>query len=161
MKNLVHKVLYSAIIIAVIAIDQIVKYLSVLYLKPIKTFPLIDGVFHLTYCENTGAAFSIFEGARWFFIVVTFLFILLILFLLFFSKIKSHAASYCLAVIAAGGIGNLIDRLYQGYVVDMFDFRLINFAVFNVADIAVTCGAVVFVIIYILKKGDLFKWKKS
>lgn len=156
----IRKILYSVIVILTVALDQSVKYLSVLYLKPIASYPLINGVFHLTYCENTGAAFSMFEGARWGFVVITAVFIVLILYLIYTDRILNMPASYILAFIAAGGIGNLIDRALHGYVVDMFDFKLINFAVFNVADIAVTCGAVAFAVIYIFKKGDMVKWKK-
>lgn len=160
MKNNVHKIFYCLIIILIIVVDQIVKYLSVVFLKPVSTIPVWDGVFHLTYCENTGAAFSIFEGARWFFIIITSLFVILILFLVFSGRVQSVVGSYLLSVVAAGGIGNLIDRIYQGYVVDMFDFRLINFAIFNVADIAVTCGGIAFVILYFVKKGEIIKWKR-
>lgn len=160
MKNNVHKIFYCLIIILIIVVDQIVKYLSVVFLKPVSTIPVWDGVFHLTYCENTGAAFSIFEGARWFFIIITSLFVIFILFLVFSDRVQSVVGSYLLSVVAAGGIGNLIDRIYQGYVVDMFDFRLINFAIFNVADIAVTCGGIAFVILYFVKKGEIIKWKR-
>ncbi len=160
MKNNVHKIFYCLIIILIIVVDQIVKYLSVVFLKPVSTIPVLDGVFHLTYCENTGAAFSIFEGARWFFIIITSLFVIFILFLVFSGRVQSVVGSYLLSVVAAGGIGNLIDRIYQGYVVDMFDFRLINFAIFNVADIAVTCGGIAFVILYFVKKGEIIKWKR-
>ena len=159
MKNNVHKIFYCLIIILIIVVDQIVKYLSVVFLKPVSTIPVWDGVFHLTYCENTGAAFSIFEGARWFFIIITSLFVIFILFLVFSGRVQSVVGSYLLSVVAAGGIGNLIDRIYQGYVVDMFDFSLINFAIFNVADIAVTCGGIAFVILYFVKKGEI-KWKR-
>ena len=160
MKNNVHKIFYCLIIILIIVVDQIVKYLSVVFLKPVSTIPVLDGVFHLTYCENTGAAFSIFEGARWFFIIITSLFVIFILLLVFSGRVQSVVGSYLLSVVAAGGIGNLIDRIYQGYVVDMFDFRLINFAIFNVADIAVTCGGIAFVILYFVKKGEIIKWKR-
>lgn len=160
MKNNVHKIFYCLIIILIIVVDQIVKYLSVVFLKPVSTIPVWDGVFHFTYCENTGAAFSIFEGARWFFIIITSLFVIFILFLVFSGRVQSVVGSYLLSVVAAGGIGNLIDRIYQGYVVDMFDFRLINFAIFNVADIAVTCGGIAFVILYFVKKGEIIKWKR-
>lgn len=159
-KRGLHKLFYIILISFIIILDQVVKYLSVLYLKPLTTLPVINGVFHLTYCENSGAAFSMLEGSRWFFISITFIFVALIVFVLFTDRILSRPAAYCLAAIAAGGLGNLIDRIFQGYVVDMFDFRLINFAVFNVADIAVTCGGVAFVVIYIVKKGEVFKWKK-
>lgn len=152
--------LFAAVILLTVVLDQLVKYLSVIFLKPIDTFPIIRNVFHLTYCENTGAAFSMLSGARIFFIVITAVFIALLIWLIYSNRVLNVGAAYTMAVIAAGGIGNLIDRILNGYVVDMFDFRLINFAIFNVADIAVTCGAVAFLIIYIAKKGNVIKWKK-
>ena len=136
-----------------VGLDQLVKYLSVVFLKPIDTFPIIRNVFHLTYCENTGAAFSMLSGARIFFIVITAVFIMLLVWLIYSDRVQNVGAAYTMAIISAGGIGNLIDRILNGYVVDMFDFRLINFAIFNVADIAVTCGAAAFLIIYIVKKA--------
>ena len=156
----IHKILFAVVILLTVALDQLVKYLSVVFLKPIDTVPIIRNVFHLTYCENTGAAFSMLSGARIFFIVITAVFIALLIWLIYSNRVQNVGAAYTMAVISAGGIGNLIDRVLNGYVVDMFDFRLINFAIFNVADIAVTCGAVAFLIIYIAKKGNVIKWKK-
>lgn len=156
----IHKIFFAVVILLTVGLDQLVKYLSVVFLKPIDTFPIIQNVFHLTYCENTGAAFSMLSGARIFFIVITAVFIALLIWLIYSGRVQNIGAAYTMAIISAGGIGNLIDRVLNGYVVDMFDFRLINFAIFNVADIAVTCGAVAFLIIYIVKKGNVIKWKK-
>lgn len=156
----IHKIFFAVVILLTVGLDQLVKYLSVVFLKPIDTFPIIRNVFHLTYCENTGAAFSMLSGARIFFIVITAVFIVLLVWLMYSDRVQNVGAAYTMAIISAGGIGNLIDRILNGYVVDMFDFRLINFAIFNVADIAVTCGAVAFLIIYIVKKGNVIKWKK-
>ena len=156
----IHKIFFAVVILLTVGLDQLVKYLSVVFLKPIDTFPIIRNVFHLTYCENTGAAFSMLSGARIFFIVITAVFIVLLVWLMYSDRVQNVGAAYTKAIISAGGIGNLIDRILNGYVVDMFDFRLINFAIFNVADIAVTCGAVAFLIIYIVKKGNVIKWKK-
>ena len=156
----IHKIFFAVVILLTVGLDQLVKYLSVVFLKPIDTFPIIRNVFHLTYCENTGAAFSMLSGARIFFIVITAVFIVLLVWLMYSDRVQNVGAAYTMAIISAGGIGNLIDRILNGYVVDMFDFKLINFAIFNVADIAVTCGAVAFLIIYIVKKGNVIKWKK-
>lgn len=156
----IHKIFFAVVILLTVGLDQLVKYLSVVFLKPIDTFPIIRNVFHLTYCENTGAAFSMLSGARIFFIVITAVFIVFLVWLIYSDRVQNVGAAYTMAIISAGGIGNLIDRILNGYVVDMFDFRLINFAIFNVADIAVTCGAAAFLIIYIVKKGNVIKWKK-
>lgn len=143
----------------IIALDQISKYWAVNELRPVSTIPLIEDVFHLTYATNTGAAFSLLEGQIWFFLVITVLMIGLILWLLCTGKVRGILAQLCLVSVAAGGIGNAIDRAVQGYVVDMFDFRLINFAVFNVADIFVTCGGILFLLVVLFSKKDVLVWK--
>ena len=152
--------IYFLIFASGIALDQIVKRLTVLYLKPIGTVDIWEGVFRLRYCENTGAAFSMFEGARWFFIILTSVVIIAIAFILVTDKANGALARYTLLFIATGGAGNLIDRILHGYVVDMFDFYLINFAVFNIADIFITCSSVLFIITFIIKKVDVIVWKK-
>ena len=124
----IHKIFFAVVILLTVGLDQLVKYLSVVFLKPIDTFPIIRNVFHLTYCENTGAAFSMLSGARIFFIVITAVFIVLLVWLIYSDRVQNVGAAYTMAIISAGGIGNLIDRILNGYVVDMFDFRLINFA---------------------------------
>ncbi|MCL2109059.1 MAG: signal peptidase II [Oscillospiraceae bacterium] len=101
-------------------------------------------ILNLSYCENTGAAFSILQGQRWFLIGVTGLLLAGVLALLLtdlFSQIQSRASIAALALILAGGTGNLIDRIFYGYVVDFIDFRIINFPVFNVADICAVTGS--------------------
>lgn len=154
-----HLILFSFIIIFGILLDQIVKRLAVIYLKPIGTYPIIENVFHLTYKENRGAAFSILEGARGFLIALPIILSLVILFLVFTGRVRSLPGCYALIIVVAGGIGNVIDRIANGFVVDMFDFCLINFAIFNIADIFVTCGGIVFAFIYLFSKGEMFKWK--
>lgn len=131
------------ILVFSVLLDQWTKHLAVLHLRPIRTLPLWEGVFHLTYCTNTGAAFSMFAAPdqRWIFLSVSSVAICCMLVFLFLSRELSPAYRYSLAMIAGGGIGNMIDRLSTGAVVDFFDFRLINFAIFNVADCFVTVGA--------------------
>lgn len=154
-----HYVFFIIIIIFGLLVDQITKRIAHIYLKPISTFPIIENVFHFTYRENTGAAFSILEGARWFLLIIPILLVILLSFIIFTGRIRSVAASYSLVFVITGGLGNFIDRAVNGYVVDMLDFNLINFAVFNVADIFVTCGSIVFVILYLISNGELIKWK--
>lgn len=146
MKNLKLKILQLITVISVIALDQATKLLAIKHLMPIKKLPIITGVFNLRYVENTGAAFSMLQGQRFFLVVVPMIVIIAIVYLLISDKIKSRLGSWSLAVILSGAIGNLVDRIMHGYVVDMFDFELISFPVFNVADIAVTVGAILFFI---------------
>lgn len=146
---------YLLIFTSIIGLDQLVKALVYRDLRPISTFELLPGVFRLKYCENTGAAFSILAGQTWVFIVLTVLLCSLIIFLLIRGVIRSAPARIALVCVVSGGVGNLIDRIFRGYVVDMFDFYLIDFAVFNVADIFVCCGCIVFVLLFLFSKGEI------
>jgi len=153
--NKLKYIIYSVIAIIGLSIDQIVKAWAYNKLRPVGSIPLIEGVFHFTYRENTGAAFSFLEGNNVFFIVLTSCVILILVWLLLSGRVMNRLAEYCVLFIAMGGLGNLIDRFNYEFVVDMFDFTLINFAVFNVADIFVTCGSILFIIIFLFTKGDV------
>ena len=138
---LIHYIIYSAVIVGGVILDQLTKLLSVLFLKNIDTLPLIRGVLHLTYVENRGAAFGMLSDDRWVFLTVSTVTILVIGVLLYFGHIDGVAYGVALSMILSGGIGNMIDRVALGYVVDFIDFRLINFAVFNGADSFICVGA--------------------
>lgn len=157
-------VIWIIVSIAVIAVDQLTKYLASTYLKPIDTFPIIEGALHLTYVENKGAAFGILSDNRWIFMSISTVAIIAIAVLMVvFSKRYYHPLLYTGAcMVLGGGIGNMIDRFAYGYVVDFIDFRLINFAVFNAADCFVCVGAAL-VAVYLLffepkgKKNEVAK----
>ena len=156
--------IWLAIIAVTVFLDQITKYLTILYLKPIDTQPLWEGVLHLTYVENTGAAFGMMKDSRWVFMIVSTVAIIGILIYLFWKKPQSKLECLSLSFIVGGGIGNMIDRTLLGYVVDMIDFRLINFAVFNVADSFVCVGAglmVLYLILEMVKESKAEKAKKA
>lgn len=145
--------LISIIIIGIlIAADRITKYAVETALAGGETKEFLFGLFRLRYVENTGAAFSSFSGNRAVLIVFTSLAIALCLFVLL--KKKSLFVSACLILITAGGIGNLIDRITDGFVVDFIEPMFMNFAVFNVADIFITVGAIMLIVyeIYLLIK---------
>ena len=149
---------YLALLLsAVLAlVDQLLKLLVKAELAPIGELPLLDGVLHLTYVENRGMAFGMMQGQKWLLIWVTALVLLVLIAGIIMGKIRKPATLFTTAVIIGGGIGNLIDRVYRGYVVDYIDVRIINFAVFNFADICVTCGtAVLLVILFVemLREG--------
>jgi len=154
-------ILAAIFIVAVIALDQLSKYWAVVRLAPRVTIPIIEDVFHLTYAENRGAAFSMMWDSRWFLIIVTSLAMLFVIVAVWKKWIDGAIArwgSYC---IIAGGIGNLIDRVVNGYVVDMFDFRLINFAIFNIADIFICTGGGLFILYLLLEMRAASKAKKA
>lgn len=141
---------FFIITVLLIAADMFSKLAAVCFLKNIDTFPIIKNVFHLTFCRNTGAAFSLLSGSTGFLALVSALMIAVIIAYIIIKKPKSRLLLSSLSLIVAGGTGNIIDRVLRGYVIDFFDFRLINFAIFNVADIFV-CIGVVLLAVYIIK----------
>jgi len=145
-------------IVAVIAViaDQLVKYLveSRVVLDAIgdDIIHLIPGFVHITNVHNYGAAFSFLTGARWFFVVLCIVFVLVVVYVLAKNIINTPGARWMAVIVTAGAVGNCIDRIVCGYVVDMFEFEFIRFPVFNVADIFITLGAIVFCIFVLLEK---------
>ena len=146
--------------IALIVVDQLIKLAVVSNMQLYDTIPIINGVLHITYVLNDGAAFSMLSGQSWILCGVTSA-LMIGLIVYFFSKNTTHFPTLCsLGLVISGGIGNLIDRffrgeaLFQGKVVDFVDFRLINFAVFNFADCCVVIGVIVLIVInvYLLYK---------
>ena len=145
-----------------VALDQAVKGLAVRYLKEGGPVSLIDGVFELRYLENPYAAFSFGRAFRTVFpyLVLTVTVILLGVLVYYSLRIPGERRFFCLravvVLILAGAVGNLIDRLRQGYVVDLLYFRLIDFPIFNVADIYVCVGAALF-LWTMLFRGSLYE----
>ena len=155
-KPLFSYITYIALFTLCIALDQLTKWLAVRYLAPVDTVPIIDGVIHFTYVENPGAAFGMLKNAPWVFNTVSVITILFILGYLFLGHSESRLYSIALLFISAGGVGNMIDRVALGYVVDFIDFRLIDFAVFNGADAFVCVGAgfmILFLVLDIIKES--------
>lgn len=147
---------YIAVGILVFLFDIITKVAAQEHLRMMGTIPLWEKVFHLTYVENGGIAFGLFSGGRLFFIVITVL-VLALLTVLFIKtpKVKrSRWLKYGMSLVYGGAVGNLLDRVAKGYVVDFLDFRLIHFPVFNVADIAICVGVVLFAIDLLLRDGE-------
>lgn len=149
-----------AIVIAavLIALDQFTKRWAALNLKD-KPIPIIEGVFELRYLENRGAAFGLLQGKRIFFVIITVLILLIIIFM--YIKMPNtkiyNWIRVSLVMIFAGAIGNFIDRLLRGYVVDFLSFKLINFPIFNLADVFVVTGSILFgiLLIFFVKDDDL------
>lgn len=112
-------------------------------MKPYESVPVLNNIFHITYVQNTGAAFSILKGKTLFFTVVSFIAVLLIIFILIQYPFKAKIYGVVTAMVLGGAMGNLVDRLRYGYVVDFLDFRI--WPVFNVADCAIVVGVLVLV----------------
>lgn len=142
----------AAIILGVIGLDQLTKWLAVVHLQGEPSVPLWENVLHLTFVKNEGAAFGMLSNSRWVFMVISTVAIIGISVYLFGFCKESGWVKISLAMIVGGGIGNMIDRLALGYVVDFIDFTLINFAVFNVADSFVTVGAGILIVCLLLEQ---------
>ncbi len=135
-------ILWAVIVIGSVILDQWTKHLAVADLMPIESTVVIDGLLGLRYVENTGAAFGMMKGQRWFFIILSTVAILgIAVYLVVKRKKVPPLLGIAMAMIVGGGIGNQIDRIMNGYVVDFLEFLFIDFAVFNVADCFVTVGA--------------------
>ena len=137
-----------------ILLDQLTKFLVSHFMELGDTIPLIRDVLHITYIQNRGAAFGMLANNRWVFLIVSSVTIVGITLFLFLSKQTGTLLTVSLSMILSGGIGNMIDRLALGYVVDMIDFRLINFAVFNGADSFVCVGAGLLFLAVLLEKDE-------
>ena len=157
-KNPIVYLIYTLGIFAGIALDQLTKLLAIEYLMPIPTLPLWEGVLHLTYVENPGAAFGILKDAPWVFNSFSIIAIVGISLYLYLGHAEKPLTAVSLIMITSGGIGNMIDRVSLGYVVDFIDFRLINFAVFNGADSFVCVGAGLLILSMVL---DIIKEAKE
>ena len=146
------------LLIVLVAADQFTKYLAVLRLKNQPSFDIIKGVLELSYLENRGAAFGMLQNQKVFFVFVAVVFLCVIVYVLF--KTPDHCRynnlHFLLIMIASGAIGNLIDRLRLDYVVDFIYIVLINFPIFNVADMYVTISTAVLVILmlFVYKEED-------
>ncbi len=151
-RRLNRKVLLAVQLVGVCiftAIDQMIKYAVIENLKPVGSVKVIDGFLAWTYAENTGAAFSIFTGNTQFLSVFTAVALIIGLGYLVFSKTHHIIYDICVPLLIAGGLGNLIDRIALGFVVDYIQVLFIDFPVFNFADCLVTCSAIT-LIIYLL-----------
>lgn len=140
---------YLLLVLALVALDQLTKFLVRTYIPLGGTLPFLPGVMELAYVQNTGAAFSFLSQHTWLLTVIS-LAVSLLLALALWKKwlVRAPLGRTLLAVVLAGAVGNLIDRVLFGFVTDMFATTFINFAVFNVADICVVLGGIGFVLYY-------------
>ncbi|MFA6947715.1 MAG: signal peptidase II [Eubacteriales bacterium] len=146
--------------LGVVAADQFTKWLAVTYLKPLGSVGFIPHIMDLTYLENKGAAFGMFSDARWVHMSVSTVAVIAIIIYMCRTKQRSRLLAVSAGMIIGGGIGNLIDRFFVGYVVDFFEPIFVNFAVFNVADSFVCVGAAllfIYVLMYDRKNGSKSK----
>lgn len=140
------RLLVLALSAVLIGADIAIKKWVVSALQPVGSVPVIDKFFYLTYVENRGAAFGIFQGKTTVLSVIAGVALCVLLYLIASGRIGSKFATFTLSLIFAGGVGNLIDRIFRGFVVDYLDFSaLFGFPVFNLADCCVVIGAILFI----------------
>ena len=150
--------LYFLLAAALVAVDQVVKYLVRAGIPLHTAVDFLPGL-DLTYVQNTGAAFSLLEEHTWILTIVSLVVSVLLVVLLVKKVFSRPFAMAALSMVLAGAVGNLIDRLFFGFVTDMFQTTFISFAVFNVADICVVLGGIAFCVYFLffydkLEKGE-------
>ena len=155
--------LFLALFAAIIAVaDQITKYLIVANIPLYGQVEVLPGIVGLTYVQNTGAAWSSFEGMQWLFALIFIVFTVAVVW-----EYKKKALGFttfewwCIAAIYGGGLGNMIDRVRLGYVVDMIETKFITFPVFNVADCFITCGCIAMMVSLIFMNKEFWKEDKK
>ena len=158
--------LYAIVAVLAIILDQAVKYwTTVNIVVDTGEAKLIPGLLHLANVHNTGAAFSFLSGARWFFVILCAIFVLAVIYALAKDLITHPVCRWSAVFVMAGAIGNCIDRIVCGYVVDMLEFEFLifkrPFPVFNVADIFITLGVIVFCVTLLLEKPSGQTQKKK
>lgn len=145
-------VLLAAVaVIFLLVFDQVTKYLASVKLKDQEPFVIIRNVFELQYLENRGAAFGIFQGKKMLFLILTAVFLIVLCYFYFrmIGERKFRPLQILMVFLAAGAIGNMIDRIWHNYVIDFFYFALIDFPIFNVADIYITVSCIIFLILFL------------
>ena len=123
-------------------LDQLVKRWVEENIPLFEVQKLLPGIVQLTHVENRGSAFGMLQNARWFFVGITIVAFGFLVWVLASKRIHGALGQWAVAFVISGALGNFIDRVRQGYVVDMFEFEFVSFAIFNVADIFITVGGV-------------------
>ena len=154
--------LYLLLSAGVAVLDQITKYLTVRFIPLYEHIEVLPGVVGLTYVRNTGAAFSSFEGMQWLFALIFLVFTGALLWEYFKRRLPfTRFERFCIAAIYGGGLGNMIDRLRLGYVVDMIETLFVNFPVFNGADCFITCGCIALLVHLVFWNKPFWKDEKK
>ena len=153
---------YTLFVAGILAADQFTKYLTVANIALGQRIEWMPGFLGLTYVQNTGAAFSSFEGMQWLFALIFAVFTVAIIWEYRQNSMKfSRFEWWCIVAIYGGGLGNMIDRIRLGYVVDMIRTEFMVFPVFNVADCFITCGTTALMVSLILFNKEFWKDHKK
>ncbi|SEK39247.1 signal peptidase II Aspartic peptidase. MEROPS family A08 [Carnobacterium iners] len=146
--------LYYILALLIIGIDQFTKYLTVANIDLYEVVEVFPSLLSWMYIQNTGAAWSILEGQMWFFYIVTAIVVVIVVYYLQKYGRQSRLLSLALSLVLAGAIGNVIDRIRLGYVVDMIRLEFIDFPIFNVADMALSVGVGLMILYVFLDEQD-------
>lgn len=139
--------LFAALMVGV---DQLTKYLVLQNLDLYQSVPVIDKVLSFTYIQNKGAVFGVMQEMRWLLISFSAVILVVCIGLLIKKSFKSRMMYWALSLVLSGGIGNMIDRIFRGYVVDFIDVQLVDFYIFNVADCCVVVGVFLIFLYFII-----------
>lgn len=152
--------LEKVLFVGIIALDQYSKALVEMNMFPGETIPIIQDIFHITYVQNPGAAFGIMPYQQNFFIGIGSL--MLIFAAIYYSRLKNInvVMKYGGICAAAGALANMIDRIRTGIVIDLLDMRIINFPVFNIADVAIVIGMISLMYMVLFKSEDMENFKE-
>ena len=154
--------LFSIFAVLIVVADQITKYITVAGIPLFGHVDFIPGFLGFTYVQNTGAAFSALEGMQWLFVVIFLVLTAAVLYEYFKKPLPFTAFErWCIAAIYGGGLGNMIDRVRLGYVVDMIKTEFMDFPVFNVADCFITCGCIAMMVSLIFFNKEFWKEEKK
>ena len=154
--------LMSLFALGIVALDQWTKFLVLEKIPLYGHVDAIPGLFHFTYVRNTGAAFSAFEGMQWLFALIFVILTAAIIYEYFWKRQPfTTFERWLIAAIYGGGVGNMIDRVRFGYVVDMINLDFMNFAVFNVADCFITCGCILLILHLVFFNKAFWKEEKK
>ncbi len=151
-------ILAALVIIFSIVADQLTKFWAADVLRNGESIKIIGNFLRFTYAENRGAAFSILQNQRIFFLVITVIMLIILGVIYFKNKNMSKLSKLSIAMIAGGATGNFIDRLRLGYVIDFIDVRFgsfYDFPVFNIADSVVVCGTILMIILILFNKFEM------
>ena len=154
--------LFSIFAAVIVIADQVTKYITVAFIPLRGHVDFIPGFLGLTYTQNTGAAFSTLEGMQWLFVLIFVVLTVAVLYEYFKKPLPFTTFDrWCIAAIYGGGLGNMIDRVRLGYVVDMIQTEFMNFPIFNVADCFITCGCILMIISLIFFNKEFWKEEKK
>lgn len=139
------KVISIIVMFALVVVDQIIKYFIDIFLKPIGSVPVIRNILQLSYYENDGAMMGMMNGKTLTMTILAVICLAVIAFVIFSGKVKFGIDYCCIVLMMSGGLGNIIDRIFRGYVIDYIEVLFVDFYIFNFADCLVTCAAFVMI----------------